>query len=149
MNEALVANWNKVVGPEDTVYYLGDFSFGNRDKTIWILNRLNGKKILIRGNHDRSIAACLEMGFAEVYNSLVLKFDGYILFLRHIPPQSLDISKRTYKKEFQDKEPAYYDFFLCGHVHERFRNQGKVINVGVDAWNYTPKTLKELLDGTE
>ena len=51
MNEALINNWNSKVGPGDIVFHLGDFAFGG--STIWksILERLNGRKYLIIGNH--------------------------------------------------------------------------------------------------
>ena len=52
MNETLIANWNNVVKEEDTVYVLGDFFMGMLDAIEPIYNRLNGKVILIRGNHD-------------------------------------------------------------------------------------------------
>jgi len=50
MDEALVENWNKVVGPKDKVYHLGDVAIARRG--LKILKRLNGTKILIKGNHD-------------------------------------------------------------------------------------------------
>lgn len=49
-DEALVSNWNNVVKPQDKVYVLGDVVFKNKNASI--LGRLNGKKILIKGNHD-------------------------------------------------------------------------------------------------
>ena len=50
MDEALVENWNKVVGPKDKVYHLGDVAIARRG--LKVLERLNGTKILIKGNHD-------------------------------------------------------------------------------------------------
>lgn len=50
MNEELIVRWNSVVGSTDRVYHLGDFCFGRHN--IQIASRLNGKKILIMGNHD-------------------------------------------------------------------------------------------------
>lgn len=49
-DEAMVENWNRVVGVKDKVYHLGDV-YINR-KARFILDRLNGDKILIKGNHD-------------------------------------------------------------------------------------------------
>jgi calcineurin-like phosphoesterase family protein len=49
-DEALVSNWNAVVKPTDKVYHLGDVAI--KKKSLAILSRLNGDKILIRGNHD-------------------------------------------------------------------------------------------------
>jgi calcineurin-like phosphoesterase family protein len=53
MDEAMIQQWNHVVQPQDKVYVVGDFSFHRPDKTLQILNRLNGYKALILGNHDK------------------------------------------------------------------------------------------------
>lgn len=50
MDEAMVKMWNETVKPDDKVYHLGDVVI-NR-KALPIMNRLNGDKVLIRGNHD-------------------------------------------------------------------------------------------------
>jgi len=50
MDEAMVSAWNERVKPNDKVYHLGDVVI-NR-KALNILHRLNGDKVLIRGNHD-------------------------------------------------------------------------------------------------
>ena len=53
MNETIMQNWNSVVNNEDTIYVLGDFFMGHISTIEPILNRLKGKIILIRGNHDQ------------------------------------------------------------------------------------------------
>jgi calcineurin-like phosphoesterase family protein len=50
MDEFMVAAWNERVRPTDKVYHLGDVVI-NR-KALGIMRRLNGDKVLIRGNHD-------------------------------------------------------------------------------------------------
>lgn len=50
MDEAMVKRWNETVKPNDKVYHLGDVVI-NR-KALHIMNRLNGDKVLIKGNHD-------------------------------------------------------------------------------------------------
>jgi len=50
MDEAMVKAWNERVKPNDKVYHLGDVVINRR--ALPILNRLNGDKVLIRGNHD-------------------------------------------------------------------------------------------------
>ena len=50
MDEAMVKAWNERVRPNDKVYHLGDVVINRR--ALPILNRLNGDKVLIRGNHD-------------------------------------------------------------------------------------------------
>lgn len=53
-NNWLINLWNETVAKNDTVYILGDLCLGNRIETEAILNKLHGKKYLIRGNHDKS-----------------------------------------------------------------------------------------------
>lgn len=53
-NEAMIANWNAAVSPTDMVISFGDFSFGNRADTAAVVERLNGEKWVIPGNHDDS-----------------------------------------------------------------------------------------------
>lgn len=50
MDECMVERWNSKVKPSDKVYHLGDFCIPR--KSLQIARRLNGKKILIKGNHD-------------------------------------------------------------------------------------------------
>ena len=50
MDEAMVKAWNERVKPTDKVYHLGDVVIAR--KALSIMSRLNGDKVLIRGNHD-------------------------------------------------------------------------------------------------
>ncbi len=57
-NRELIARWNAVVGPEDTVYHLGDFAMGKPSEWPTFLRQLNGvRKILIRGSHAAAARA--------------------------------------------------------------------------------------------
>lgn len=53
-DEWLIDVWNKTVKKKDFVYILGDFCLSNKERTKKILEQLNGRKFLIRGNHDKS-----------------------------------------------------------------------------------------------
>ena len=53
MDNELIENWNSVVSNDDIVYILGDISWYDDSKTANIFSRLNGHKILIKGNHDK------------------------------------------------------------------------------------------------
>ena len=55
MNNSLIERWNKVVSKEDIVYILGDMFWCDHKTAMNILDKLNGTKILIRGNHDKRI----------------------------------------------------------------------------------------------
>lgn len=87
MDEALVANWNRVVGPKDKVYHLGDVVI-NR-KALKILSRLNGEKVLIKGNHDIFRAEEYLEYFKDIRGSHIL--DKYVM--THIPIHTASIER--------------------------------------------------------
>ena len=75
MDCRLIDRWNKVVGQEDTVYLLGDFGADGYESKI--LAELNGKKILVKGNHDtKTSEEYRNFGFCEVYDLPVI-LDGF------------------------------------------------------------------------
>jgi len=131
MNRALIANWNSVVSPLDTIYHLGDFAMGPAALARGYLSRLNGRKILIRGNHDRSAAKMSEIGFDEVHQSMVYGFENHLFYMSHKPNPEAEFPNR---------------FSLCGHVHTAWLRLNNTINVGVDVWDYKPVALATLLN---
>ena len=81
MDEAMVERWNAKVGPNDTVYHLGDVVINK--KSLHHVSRLNGKKRLVRGNHDIfKDKDYREVGFDSLYGVRVF-VDKFIL--SHIP----------------------------------------------------------------
>jgi calcineurin-like phosphoesterase family protein len=105
--------------------------------------------VLVRGNHDRNAQQMLQAGFEEVHDRLEIERDGLKIYMAHIPVLVPDPHRtRKYAQELTKAPPKYFDIFLCGHVHEKWRRRGKVINVGVDQWSFTPRRLEELLAAT-
>lgn len=85
MDEAMIEKWNSVVKPHDKVYHLGDVVIKVKD--LEIMDRLNGDKVLIRGNHDIYDMRDYAKYFRDIRGVHVL--DG--LIMSHIPlhPESL------------------------------------------------------------
>ena len=128
MDEALVANWNNVVRPKDKVYHLGDVVI-NR-KAFKTLGRLNGEKILIKGNHDLFRLEEYTPYFKDIRASHPL--DGFIM--THIPihPESLSRWKGN----------------IHGHLHSnKVQLDGKVdpryLCVSVEHTNFTPISFED------
>jgi calcineurin-like phosphoesterase family protein len=139
MNEALIQKWNEVVSPEDTVYHLGDFAFGEIDD---ILPRLNGKIILIRGNHDRKSTT----KHFETYKAMDFHYGNYIFRLNHRPIFTSDIEDPYNDNEkYPNINLDDYDFILCGHCHNQWVTLQKNINVGVDVWDFKPISIEEII----
>lgn len=85
MDEEMVKRWNETVKPTDKVYHLGDVVINRR--ALSILHRLNGDKVLIKGNHDIFRLEEYTPFFRDIRSSHVM--NGIIL--THIPlhPQQL------------------------------------------------------------
>ena len=110
MDEAMIERWNKVVRPKDKVYNLGDVVI-NR-KALKTLARLNGDKVLIRGNHDIFQLKDYTPYFRDIRGVGVL--DGFVL--THIPVHPSSIGR--WKGNFH------------GHLHS---NRVMTPEGGVDA----------------
>lgn len=149
MNATIIERWNSVVGKDDQVYHLGDFAMGQKQFHAGFGQALNGKKTLIRGNHDRKDEHMLACGFSAIYSSILTLVDGKRIYMRHLPSEDLDDGRRPWLyKGIEDARPC--DYFLCGHVHLNWKknkySEGiPIINVGVDQWDFTPRTLEELI----
>lgn len=124
MNEALIKNWNSTVSQGDTVYFLGDLAFGKGSrKTDYWLEKLHGRIIFIKGNHDRS----KNIGF---FDALVLDYFGRKFLLTHYPANV----------------PAHWKgWVIHGHAHNNhlkdypfINGKRRTINVGAELINYTP-----------
>lgn len=157
-DNALIKNWNDVVGDRDEVYILGDFSFHNKKRTMEILDKLKGNKYLIKGNHDyKSLDRHVREKFVECIDYKELKMrsefiDGKIsLVLSHYPMPCFN-------------RHHYGAWHFYAHVHSSFeenmmqsvRNQMKelydkpcnMVNVGaMMPWiDYTPRTFDWIIN---
>jgi calcineurin-like phosphoesterase family protein len=153
MGKDIIENFNNIVNEEDIVWHLGDFSFHLFNETKRIFDSLNGTHNIVLGNHDRSIKYMQEVGFKEVVYSKHLTIDSIKLYLRHIPNHRTH-DDRKYKDKYLVEPVEDYDYFICGHVHEKWKSKENIvnerseliINVGVDQWNFKPVTLDEIIN---
>lgn len=133
MNETMVQRHNLVVSPSDKVYFLGDVVMSRKTSALEILGRLNGEKILIKGNHDQCNAEAYLKYFKDIRGSH--QFEG--LIMTHIPihPESL----------------ARWGLNIHGHLHNNVVKREvsqipdlRYFNVSVERINYTPISLEEV-----
>jgi len=81
MDETMIERWNAKVKPGDTIYHLGDVVINQ--KSLHLVSRLNGRKILVRGNHDIFMdEQYAEVGFEQIHGVRVF-VDKFIL--SHVP----------------------------------------------------------------
>ena len=134
MDEAMVELWNDTVRPNDTVYHLGDVVI-NR-KALGILSRLNGKKILIKGNHD--IFKLEE--YTEYFCDIQAYHSIHNMLLSHIPVHA--------------ESKGRFNANIHGHLHERRVKLDGVIdpwyyNVSVEHTEFKPILFDQVLKNIE
>ncbi len=132
MDAVLIEGWNRIVGAHDEVWHLGDFA-RKAAEAAGLLERLNGRKHLIRGNNDPpgTVAA---MGWASVQDYVEVAHEGRALVLCHYPFRSWN-------------GQAKGALNLHGHSHGRLKPMRRQYDVGVDARGWKPVRLAELLAG--
>jgi len=151
MNEAMIERWNAVVRPTDTVYHMGDVAMGRIAESLPLVGRLNGRKKLVPGNHDRIFSGEkakqrerftpeYEKVFQEILPEQVAlnldgRWDGVFPILCHFPYSGDSHGEDRYA----DKRPIDVGTPLIhGHVHDSWQFNGRMFNVGVDVNNFTP-----------
>jgi calcineurin-like phosphoesterase family protein len=143
MGEEIIANWNRVVAPGDTVFYLGDFALGNEKPAKAIAHQLNGCIHYILGNHDSQGKINRMHRFASVehYRRIaVLDPDA--------PTGQQDIVLSHYPMLAWDMD-AHGGWMLHGHTHgsldhQPFHQAHKIYDVALNTNYYTPVSYKYL-----
>jgi calcineurin-like phosphoesterase family protein len=147
MDDALIERWNNTVGPKDEVIVLGDFAMGRIDKTLPVAGVLNGRKVLLAGNHDRcwhghtkgvdaATEHYLDAGFDEIWQGTVeLDVGGVPVIACHFPYRGDSHDHDRFVAHRPADEGAW---LLHGHVHQSWKVRERMINVGVDVWDYAP-----------
>jgi len=136
MDAELVRRWNSRIGPRDTVWMLGDIFMCALPRALSIMHSLQGKKLLIPGNHDGMILKNPELAakFYKIYPDLYATgINGVHVVMCHYPLLSWNRSHRG-------------SWMLHGHSHGQVRAAGHArrLDVGVDANEWFPVSWSEL-----
>ena len=144
MNEKIINEHNKIAHKKDITYILGDISMHNPE-FYPLLDKMNGRKRIILGNHDLPQHVPELMKYCEWIGGME-KYKG--IFLTHAPIHPSELEYRV-------------SYNIHGHIHEKFIksetfqlgkgyiNDKRYINVCCEVIDYKPKTLNELIDGYE
>ena len=144
MDRTLIENWNELGGENDTVIHLGDFAFKGCNSIKHYRDQLNGKVILIRGNHD-----------PKQFGQLTPHFDGVHDYLE------IDVKDADANQGWQHITLCHYalrvwnrshhgSFSLFGHSHGTLPDDPNSLSfdVGVDCHDYKPisyNRVKEIM----
>ncbi len=168
-DERLIELWNETVSADDTVYCLGDFSYKQHTMEA-VLPRMNGKKILIAGNHDpyfkrlnlphetkmywEAHEDAYRAGFTSVQLELDMEIAGIgMVRLSHFPywPTSTEgVPEYDLRNEGSRPAMGKSALLLHGHVHSQWQwrhDEGRppMINVGIDMWGMRPIPEHEIV----
>jgi calcineurin-like phosphoesterase family protein len=137
MNQTIIDNWNSIVTDNDTVYLLGDVAYKCSSSIIkHVLNSLNGKIILIEGNHDKDVLKVNQQihRFESVHSRLILNIDDLVIVLDHYPIEEWFMKTKG-------------SIHLHGHTHGSIQDKNigiKRYDVSVEVNNYTPISLEQI-----
>ncbi|MCQ8241883.1 metallophosphoesterase family protein [Rhizosaccharibacter radicis] len=129
---AMIARWRDIVAPDDEVWHLGDVAVGlSPEKVAALIEALPGRKHLVPGNNDGPGVAALSC-WASVSPYVELEQDGRLLVLCHYPLRS-----------WRDMHRGAVN--LHGHSHGRLAPLARQFDVGVDAREFRPVRLGDLM----
>jgi len=121
-------NHNSMVNPGDVVYCLGDMVNNGNPEFLPLIETFNGDKILIRGNHDRQFT---DEQLKRYFTEIIPEGDG-----SHVDVAGINCWMTHYPS---CAKPDVFN--LVGHVHNTWRVQLNMLNVGVDANHFMPVRL--------
>lgn len=132
MHEYIIEKHNSVVGKKDRVYFLGDVTCDHR-RGLHFLDRMNGEKVLIKGNHDTCPITEYCQYFIDIRGSHQL--DG--ILMTHIPVHPGNLTR--------------WPINVHGHLHDTFvpdqygRPDQRYYNVSLESLvDYTPVSLEQI-----
>ena len=178
MSETLLKNFNDTVSPDDTLVILGDVCMGKIDTSLGYLSRLTaGHVIILPGNHDRWSLAYGHKGTEEVADQKraewLLKYEdanmNLICMTDRKPSQWLGeeflstghvLSGAMFSHypaagdshdgdRYEELRPITWRPIIHGHVHEKWRTNGRHFNVGVDVNGFMPVHEDVLIEWAE
>lgn len=152
MREEMIDKWNKRVKKNDEVYILGDFAFSTRAED-WerLLKALNGRKYLIKGNHDYPKKR-VEKYFEKICDYLEIKENGKRFILCHYPMvwYNRDLNANTYMLYGHVHDSIEYDQVLTAINSARddkrsFGYKGKCYNCWCGLFDWAPAPLDKIV----
>lgn len=174
--QAMIAEWRKVVGPEDTLLHLGDLNYGSnaRFKNLTAKELTGGRKLLIQGNHDRQRYSFYKQSGFQIVSPFKVRFGGggplnftsgeHALedHRRRVwfdggwwDPAPWEVSFSHYPwnpKEDGGAQPENH-LRVHGHIHNNGYTRDAFVpflkghvNLSVEQTHYSPVNLKLLLD---
>lgn len=144
MNDAIVKRHNEIVAPDDEVYILGDCCMGkDLEANAFLLNKLNGIKYFIFGNHDSTNRIEMYNHFGTTLGyAAILKYHKWRFYLSHYPTlcSNTDDGKTAKERVIN----------ICGHTHvsDPFADwdKGVIFHCEMDTNNCYPWNIDDIIE---
>lgn len=144
--EAMIQLWNSRVDKKDTIYILGDLSFGTIEDKRKLFQRLNGNKVLILGNHDK-VPDHLKCYFNHITQIKNMTFKKSVYNFLHRDIEMIMCHFPMLSWEHKDKNSVMIHGHCHGKVDEINKNSDDLrFDVGLDSElaNYNLISLEKL-----
>jgi calcineurin-like phosphoesterase family protein len=149
MNNVITSNWNDSVTDDDVVYIIGDFWYKGSVPATVFLSKLNGKKVMLRGNHDHfwiknEPEAMIYLESVERYYYLFEEGSSYTMF--HYP--LLDWRGGKSGSNYMIHGHLHHSEYITrsGHYYEICKATPNMLNACVEINDYRPVTLEQLIE---
>lgn len=142
MDAVLIYNWNEIVGKDDIIYIVGDFTLNGPDFAADVFSMLNGKIFVMPGSHDHRWFE--KQTYKSRDGHLVQHLPG--LFTIPVPIRDNSKMALTLCHYAMRTWPAshYGTLHVFGHSHGKLDGVGRSMDIGVDAFNYRPVDLRDI-----
>lgn len=130
MHNFIISSWNKTISSKDSVYILGDVSLDF--KYLSLLDRMNGNKFLIKGNHDKFNSRIYLKYFVDIYGVKYIFYNKFKFVLTHYPIHDTMLKEN--------------EFNIHGHTHEYNIGNSKYINVSCEVIEYKPISILKIME---
>jgi calcineurin-like phosphoesterase family protein len=128
-DETIIANHNALVQPQDRVYLAGDVVLNRR--YLHLLGRLNGRLVLVKGNHDICKLKEYYPYFDDIRAYVVQKYQDKKVIISHIPIHKESVGR--------------FGINIHGHLHYNKINDPQYICVSLEHTDYKPVEVQEIL----
>lgn len=142
----LIKEWNKIVHKKDLTYILGDVTMESKEH-YYYLDQLNGRKIVVMGNHDLHKHTRELLNYVESVAGMI-DYKGFCLTHAPIHPNEIGLYKGNFHAHIHEnilnevEIPSIYKDYnskLTASLHKYYNVDAKLIN-------FKPKTIEELLN---
>lgn len=130
-DELIINNWNKYITDDDLVIHLGDFALTGSIEMKKLTCELKGRKVIVRGNHDKSIAWFMSNRFDFACNGFAWRYSNHNILFTHMRRENLETD---------------YTLNVHGHEHTSTTEiEPRRFCLSIERMNYKPILLDDLL----